>query len=223
MMLHGSAGTSSLWGAAKDAFAPLYRVISPDLIGYGQSSAWPDGLPFSLMEEVKRIEPLLPCCERQFDVVGYSYGGAVAVELALANPARVRTLTLIEPVFFTALRYAAEFDAYATLQDVRARFEAALDGGSRETAMRDFIDFWTGKGAWDRLPAAARSTPESRQYALLRLMLDRSTVSPVRLIPRHRRETACSLARCETDSHSALVWQSVARDLQRGLKFHSST
>jgi pimeloyl-ACP methyl ester carboxylesterase len=155
-MLHGSAGSGSMWRAKRDAFSPLYQVISPDLIGYGRSAPWQEATAFSLEEEVRRVDALIPCCEERFDVVGYSYGGAVALALALGNPVRVRSLTLIEPVFFAALKYAGENGALAALMTVYARFTRALERGEREAAMRDFIDFWSGSGAWDRMAEPVR-------------------------------------------------------------------
>jgi pimeloyl-ACP methyl ester carboxylesterase len=71
-------------------------------------------VPFDLEAERRALAALLPCCGK-IHVVGYSYGGAVALHLALANPARVRTLTLIEPVFVAALRHAGEHPAHARL------------------------------------------------------------------------------------------------------------
>jgi pimeloyl-ACP methyl ester carboxylesterase len=99
---------------------------------------------------------MLPRTRRGMHVVGYSYGGAVALALAHANPDLIKTLTLIEPVCFFALRYTGERAAYAKFQEVRTRFNAALARGERENAMRDFLGFWTGRGSWDALDPAAR-------------------------------------------------------------------
>lgn len=154
LLLHGSAGSGALWRDLCKGLAPLYRTLTPDLIGYGQAAPWPEAKPFALADEVERIEAFLPCCERRIHVVGYSYGGAVALEFARANPIRLKTLTLIEPVSFAALRETGEAAAYATLEGVHARFNAAFT--NREGAMREFIDFWTGTGSWDALPASMR-------------------------------------------------------------------
>lgn len=157
LLLHGSAGSSALWKDMQNALSPLYLVVAPDLIGYGDSTTpWPERAPFALEDEVRQVDNALPCCESGLHAVGYSYGGAVALALAQANPVRVRTLALIEPVFFPALRYAGEHAAYEELVEVRARFVAALDRGEREVAMRGFIEFWTGKGSWEALPQAMR-------------------------------------------------------------------
>ena len=134
---------------------PLYQVIAPDLIGYGNSPAW-TGTEYSVEEEVRAIQPLLPCCGGPFHLVGYSYGGVVALALALANPLPVRTLTLIEPVFFSALRTMNRGDAHARFSAEAARFQGTLDDGYPATAINRFINFWCGEGTWERHSASTR-------------------------------------------------------------------
>jgi pimeloyl-ACP methyl ester carboxylesterase len=151
LLLHGSAGSGAMWRHAAAALKPLYRVLAPDLIGYGASLEWPPNVPFDPEAERVALEPLLSCCAENFHLVGYSYGGVAALALALAHPQRVRTLTLIEPVFFNALRYAGQWRALFQLMRIRDQFERSLDHGGAEAALPPFIDFWTGQGAWDKL------------------------------------------------------------------------
>jgi lipase len=157
LLLHGSAGSSALWRHATSALRLLHRCIAPDLIGYGASAPWPADAPFDLDAELRALSPLLPCCDGTFHLVGYSYGGVLALQLALANPARVRTLTLIEPVFFAVLRYAGEWAAYQQFSRLRDEFASTMIKGEREPAMSRFIDFWTGVGAWRNLSAERRA------------------------------------------------------------------
>jgi pimeloyl-ACP methyl ester carboxylesterase len=157
LLLHGSAGGGALWRQTVAELQPLYRCLAPDLIGYGAAMPWPQGEPFTLDAERLALEPLLACCAGAFHLVGYSYGGVVALQLALANPARVRTLTLIEPVCFNILRDAAREPAFLRFQRLRQEFMRALAQGDPAAAMRPFIDFWAGEGAWQRLPDPLRA------------------------------------------------------------------
>ena len=102
VLLHGSASSGALWRHTKGALQSSYRCIAPDLIGYGTSAAWPCHASFGLEAELRAIEPLLQCCADTFHLVGHSYGGVLALHLALADPGRVQSLTLIDPVFFAA-------------------------------------------------------------------------------------------------------------------------
>jgi lipase len=157
VLLHGSAGTSALWRDARRALASHYPCIAPDLVGCGTSVPWPTGVPFRLEDELHAIRHLLPCCGDKFHLVGYSYGGVLALMLALASPTRVRTLTLIEPVFFAALRYAGDWAAHDQFCRLRDEFVSAMATGDREPAMSRFVDFWAGLGSWTNLSADRRA------------------------------------------------------------------
>jgi pimeloyl-ACP methyl ester carboxylesterase len=158
VLLHGSASNSALWRHTKSALQSRYRCITPDLIGYGSSAAWPQQTAFGLDAELRAIEPLLRCCADTLHLVGYSYGGVLALHLALADPGRVQSLTLIEPVFFAALKYAGDWSSYFEFCRVRDEFVAALARGDREVAMRRFVDFWMGNDAWVGLPVDIRAS-----------------------------------------------------------------
>jgi pimeloyl-ACP methyl ester carboxylesterase len=156
VLLHGSAGSGALWRHTKSALQPSYRCIAPDLIGYGTSPPWPSAVSFDLDAELRVLEPLLQCCASSLHLVGYSYGGALALHIALAYPRRVHSLTLIEPVFFAALKYAGDWTSYFQFCRLRDEFVSTLARGDRELAMGRFIDFWMGDGAWRRLSADSR-------------------------------------------------------------------
>jgi len=145
LLLHGSASSGRMWRATAQALPPFYRTLAPDLIGYGGTPAWPPATPFDIDAEARALEPELPC---EYHLVGHSYGGVVALRLALADPKRVRTLTLIEPVLFSLLRHAGETAAFERMCRVRDEFIARLAAGERENSMRGFVEFWSSEGAW---------------------------------------------------------------------------
>jgi len=169
VLLHGSASNSALWRHTKGALQSRYRCIAPDLIGYGSSAAWPQQAAFGLDAELRAIEPSLRCCADTLHLVGHSYGGVLALHLALADPERVQSLTLIEPVFFAALKYVGDWSAYFEFCRVRDEFVTALARGDREAAMRRFVDFWMGNDAWVGLSADTRA---SMRKAADKIVLD---------------------------------------------------
>jgi pimeloyl-ACP methyl ester carboxylesterase len=169
VLLHGSASNSALWRHIKGALQSRYRCVAPDLIGYGSSAAWPQQAAFGLDAELRAIEPSLRCCADTLHLVGHSYGGVLALHLALADPGRVQSLTLIEPVFFAALKYAGDWSAYFEFCRLRDEFVTALARGDRELAMRRFVDFWMGNDAWAGLSADTRA---SMRNAADKIVLD---------------------------------------------------
>jgi pimeloyl-ACP methyl ester carboxylesterase len=75
--------------------------------------------------------------------------------MALRWPDRVKTLTLFEPVRFALL--LEDHDQEATWQaivSVGRRIGSHVLSGRLEEAAAVFVDYWSGKGAWERLPAA---------------------------------------------------------------------
>jgi pimeloyl-ACP methyl ester carboxylesterase len=81
----------------------------------------------------------------------------VALRLALADPSRIRTLILIEPVLFSLLRHAGEAASFERMRRVRNAFVASLAAGKRDAAMQVFVDFWGGDGAWAAQPDTTRA------------------------------------------------------------------
>jgi pimeloyl-ACP methyl ester carboxylesterase len=159
VMLHGTGNSGAMWRRVSDALPIGCVAVTPDLIGYGAGAAWPAGAAaFSMVDEVRAIIPALPANCHHFHLLGYSYGGAVALAWALAEPRRVLSLTLIEPVFPLALAYRDEHPAYAEFGRLGNAFVALTRSGRRDDALRLFVDFWTGDGAWDGMPEAARAT-----------------------------------------------------------------
>lgn len=103
-------------------------------------------------------------------LVGHSYGGAVALVAALANPGRVRALVLYEPTLFALIDgHSPPPNAADGARDTVARATQALDDGNIDQAARIFIDYWMGPGAWDatppaRQPAIAASVKNLRRW-----------------------------------------------------------
>lgn len=100
LMLHGGGpGASGLSNYARNvqALAGSFRVLVPDLPGYGQSSKVVNtDDPFGDLASV--MLGLLDALDlEQAHVVGNSLGGACALRMALEQPARVGRLVLMGP------------------------------------------------------------------------------------------------------------------------------
>src|SRR5438477_627595 len=82
LLLHGSASSSAMWTPVINALKARFRLIAPDLIGYGRTDAWPDEYEFRLDDELRLIEPLIEHQPGGSHIVGHSYGGVAALALA---------------------------------------------------------------------------------------------------------------------------------------------
>ena len=101
VLVHGHPFNRSMWAPQLAALAGRYRVIAPDLRGYGGSPVTPGTVPMSqLAADVARLLDRLGVSRAA--VAGLSMGGLITMELAVADPARWWALGLVattaEPV-----------------------------------------------------------------------------------------------------------------------------
>ena len=151
--LHANASTSGQWRGLMERLAPRFRVLAPDSYGAGKSPDWPSDRAIRLLDEVALIEPVLARAGSPLTLVGHSYGAAVALIAAMADPARVRAMVLYEPVLFALLDAEASPPNEADgIRDAVADAGLALEAGNLDGAAERFIDYWMGRGAWKRTP-----------------------------------------------------------------------
>ena len=161
--LHCSGSSGRQWEACRAMARGDGRWLTPDLLGYGPQS-WGAGRAVSLDEEADRIARLLPGGE-PVAVVGHSYGGAVALQLALRWPGRVASLTLYEPVRFALLLSDPALRGVGESVIAAGRRIGSLAGqGELHAAARAFVDYWSGTGSWERLQPSRRDAVATRMH-----------------------------------------------------------
>jgi pimeloyl-ACP methyl ester carboxylesterase len=156
VFLHCSSGSSGGWAPIMHQLGRDYRVLAPDLLGYGRSRPWPRDVPLASDGELGVIEALLDVAGRPVHLVGHSYGGTVALSAARCFPRRVASLTLIEPVAFHLLRSADEPDGWREITALAERHLALVREGRDAVAAEAFVTYWTGPKGWQQMPATAR-------------------------------------------------------------------
>ena len=101
LFIHGSGPGVSAWAnwrLVMPALTERLRVIAPDMAGFGFSER-PAGIRYDLDTWVAQAIGLLDALGlEQADVVGNSFGGALALAMAIRHPQRVRRLVLMGSV-----------------------------------------------------------------------------------------------------------------------------
>ena len=101
LMIHGSGPGVSAWAnwrLAMPVLARLARVIAPDMVGFGYTDR-PAKQRYDMDSWVAQAVGVLDALEiEQADLVGNSFGGALALALAIRHPTRVRRLVLMGSV-----------------------------------------------------------------------------------------------------------------------------
>jgi pimeloyl-ACP methyl ester carboxylesterase len=99
LLIHGYSASNFTWKTAAPMLAAAgFRVIAPDLIGFGFSSK-PGWFDYTIQSQSRLMERFMDRLGLGSAlVVGSSYGGAVAAMLALDYPERVSRLVLVDAV-----------------------------------------------------------------------------------------------------------------------------
>lgn len=94
LLVHGLAGSSRTWREIMPTLAETHDVIAPDLLGHGES-AKPMG-DYSLGAFASGLRDLLAALDvPRATIVGQSFGGGVAMQLAYQHPELCDRLVLI--------------------------------------------------------------------------------------------------------------------------------
>jgi len=94
MLLHGGFGSGEMFGPVLSMLAERHQVITPDLQGHGRTADSDRPLDVRLMaDDIAALIDHLKLTTA--DVVGYSLGGRVALQMAAQYPAKVRRLVMV--------------------------------------------------------------------------------------------------------------------------------
>jgi 2-hydroxymuconate-semialdehyde hydrolase len=100
-LLHGSGPGVSAWANWRGVLAALpaeFRLIAPDLAGFGYSEE-PDDIEYSRECWLRQIVHFLDALSlEKVNLVGNSFGGSMALALAIAHPERVNKIVLMGSV-----------------------------------------------------------------------------------------------------------------------------
>lgn len=151
VLLHSGVADHRMWEAQAAALTARYRVLAPDLRGFGDRPHEPG--PFSHAADV------LDLLDREgvdsAALVGSSFGGRVALETAASAPERVSALVLLCTAY-RGLPTAADAEAFGEEED------RLLEAGDIDGAVELNVRTWLGPEA---SPAARDLLREMQQRA----------------------------------------------------------
>ena len=165
LALHCSLAHAGAYAGLAEALHGL-TLTALDFIGHGKARDW------------DRVEDYHTACTQDaiamaetlgqggpIDLIGHSFGGTVALRIAATRPGLVRSLTLIEPVFFAAARAAKAPDWDAFITD-HHEFGTLVAKGQTLEAARQFHAIWGGGEPFDALPARMQSYMADRIHLI---------------------------------------------------------
>jgi pimeloyl-ACP methyl ester carboxylesterase len=143
VFLHGIPTNSYLFRDQFDAVASEHRAISPDMIGYGNSSMY-DGFDRSIRAQEMAVRGLVDELELDtIDFVGHDLGGGVGLRYAARSPDAIDRLVLSNSVAYDSwpIQIITDLGLPETARETSVEeLQGMLDGLFRDTLLGDDHD-----------------------------------------------------------------------------------
>ncbi len=204
--LHASGSSGGQWSALRAQLEPDLLVRSPDFHGHGAGPSWQGPDDEVVAADVAHVARMAESAPGDVHLVGHSYGGSIALRVALEGVRSVASVTVYEPVEFRLL-----FDWHGRQRPAMEILEGAanlrrlLRANDRGGAAARFVEYWGGRGAWHALSqkqqagimqriglmtahfdALANDAPRLADYRALRvpvlILAGREMIAPIRRI-----------------------------------------
>jgi pimeloyl-ACP methyl ester carboxylesterase len=160
--IHCSGADGQQWHKLGQRLDPDGKLVAVNLYGTRATGHWSGEEPFTMADEARPILAVIDALQGPIHLVGHSYGGAVALYVALQRIGRIASLALYEPSTFHMLKQMGP-QGVSAHGEIAAIRDAAVNGiasGDQAAGAATCIDYWSGPGAW------AAMKPETRASVL---------------------------------------------------------
>jgi pimeloyl-ACP methyl ester carboxylesterase len=154
VLLHGFGGDKDNWTPYARHFTKAYRVISPDLPGFGDNVKDPDRF-YGAAAQTARLSAFLEALgvDGKIHLAGNSMGGYITLDYALTYPERLQSIAL--------------FNNAGVLAENKSELQVALERGENLLAMTSMEDL-------DRLLGFVAYKPMFMPGAFKRVMYEKA-------------------------------------------------
>jgi pimeloyl-ACP methyl ester carboxylesterase len=159
VLVPGSCSTGAAWRPVIAAWDSRFRCVTTSLLGYGKTAERRTARDPSISHEADVLESVIRRAGDPVHLVGHSFGGLVALALALCDRAPLASLTILEAPAAEVLREDRDDQHYRAFRRMTESYFAAFQGGNGE-AIAAMIDFYGGAGTFAGWP------PRVRAYAI---------------------------------------------------------
>jgi pimeloyl-ACP methyl ester carboxylesterase len=165
VLLPGSCSTGAAWRPIIAALGDRFRCVTTSLLGYGGTAERRTQSDCSISHEADIVEWVIRRAGGRAHVVGHSFGGLVALAVALRGQVTMASLAILEAPAPEVLRGAGEHRLYRAFHDMTDAYFAAVQAGDK-AAIAAMIDFYGGTGTF------ASWSPRVRAYAMETTLVD---------------------------------------------------
>lgn len=161
LFVHSTGVGPFMWNKLLVDLPAGIAPLTPTNRGYSLPDLVARGTKVTVAEEAAHIKAQIPAGTTGVHLGGHSYGGLVALTLALDPEVPVKSLWLYEPVLFGALRPLVDElpeDAAQQVREFTEKPERFLDAstGGQDAWLENFVDYWNHPGMWASMPDKAK-------------------------------------------------------------------
>lgn len=169
VLVHGSITDYRTWEPQFDAFSKSHRVIAVSLRHFYPEAWKGEGSTFSIEQHAADVAELIKRLNLgKVHLVGWSRGGAVAIEIAKAYPRLIRTLVMEDGSIVMPVDETPEAQKAAeAMANNRRTLQENLRSSGPERAAEVFADAINGPGMWQKAPPATKEIVLQNIYTAL--------------------------------------------------------
>lgn len=159
ILVPGSCSTGAAWRPIIADLSSRFRCVTTSLLGYGGTVERRTGSDPSISHEAEALESVVRKAGGSVHLVGHSFGGLVALVVALRNQVPLTSLVILEAPAMELLRAEGEDRHYGLFRDMTEAYFADFASGN-VGAIAAMIDFYGGPGTFASWPPRIRAYAE---------------------------------------------------------------
>lgn len=155
VLVPGSCSTGAAWRPIIAALDGRFRCVTTSLLGYGRTAERRTESDPAIHYEAEVVESVIRRAGGGVHLVGHSFGGLVALAVALRNEVTLASLVIVEAPAAELLRERGEIEHYRAFQAMTDAYFADFARGNA-VAIARMIDFYGGDGTFASWPQRVR-------------------------------------------------------------------
>jgi pimeloyl-ACP methyl ester carboxylesterase len=156
VLVPGSCSTGAAWRSVVSHLGDGFRCVTTSLLGYGETDERRTMADASIDHECHVVEQVIERTSGRVHLVGHSFGGLVALAVALRGHAALASLTILEAPAVGFLRGEGDESHYRDFIHLTDSYFRSYRNGNQE-AIAAMIDFYGGPGTFDSWPQRVQS------------------------------------------------------------------
>jgi pimeloyl-ACP methyl ester carboxylesterase len=156
LLVPGSCSTGAAWRPVIAAWGNQFRCVTTSLLGYGGTAERRTASDTSIIHEGDVLESVIRRAGGRVHLVGHSFGGLVALIVALRNQAFINSLVILEAPAVELLQERNEHCHYNEFRRMTEAYFQAFEAGNTQ-AIAAMIDFYGGASTFASWPPRVRA------------------------------------------------------------------